>query len=415
MALNTAIAFAILSVGILCARPDRGLMAVVSSTGAGGVMARRLLPAAILIPAVVGLGELARPAAGASRPGDGAVPVRPGQHRDLHGADLVERGVARPHGPRAAAGGAAPGRPVHGLAASWRSRPGSTTPCPRSCEAICESLGWAVGALWRVDPEAGVLRCGDLWHSPSSRSEEFVALSRRTTFAPGVGLPGRVWASGQPAWIPDVVPDANFPRAQAAAREGLHGAFGFPIVVGSDILGVVEVFSGEIQQPDEDLLQMLAAIGSQIGQFIKRKQAEEEVLRERYLLHSLMDTVPDSIYFKDIESRFLRINKALANRLGLGDPAEAVGKTDFDFFTEEHARPAREDEQAIIETGQPVVGKDEKETWGDEPRRVGLHDQDAVAGRGGPDRRHVRQSLGTSPRGSGPRRPCARGRSGSGP
>ena len=76
-------------------------------------------------------------------------------------------------------------------------------------------------------------------------------MSRRTTFARGVGLPGRVWASGQPAWIPDVVTDPNFPRARVAARAGLHGAFGFPIVVGSDILGVMEVFSGEIQQPDD--------------------------------------------------------------------------------------------------------------------------------------------------------------------
>ena len=97
------------------------------------------------------------------------------------------------------------------------------------------------------------------------------------TFAPGIGLPGRVWASGQPAWIPDVIKDTNFPRAPVAARAGLHGAFGFPIVVGSDILGVMEVFSGEIQQPDEELLRMLAAIGSQIGQFMKRKQAEEAV------------------------------------------------------------------------------------------------------------------------------------------
>ena len=164
-------------------------------------------------------------------------------------------------------------------------------------------------------------------------------MSRRTTFAPGVGLPGRVWASGQSAWIPDVVTDTNFPRAHVAARAGLHGAFAFPVVVGSDILGVMEVFSGEIQQPDTDLLEMLTAIGSQLGQFMKRKQAEEAVFQERYLLHALMDNVPDSIYFKDSEGRFIRGNKALANRFGLSDPAEAVGKTDFDFFTEEHARP----------------------------------------------------------------------------
>src|SRR5207244_6681714 len=95
----------------------------------------------------------------------------------------------------------------------------------------------------------------------------------------------------------------------------------------------------------------------------ERQRAEEALSQERRLLHALMDNLPDSIYFKDAASRFLRINKALATSFGLGDPAQAMGKTDFDFFTEEHARPAYADEQEIIRTGQPVVGKEEKETW----------------------------------------------------
>ena len=76
-----------------------------------------------------------------------------------------------------------------------------------------------------------------------------------------------------------------------------------------------------------------------------------------------MDNLPDNIYFKDAASRFVRINKALTTYFGLSDPAQAIGKTDFDFFTEEHARPACADEQEIIRTGQPMVGKEEKETW----------------------------------------------------
>src|SRR5262249_49266710 len=96
-------------------------------------------------------------------------------------------------------------------------------------------------------------------------------------FVHGVGLPGRVWAARAPAWIEDVVRDSNFPRAPAAAREGLHGAFAFPVLVGDDILGVVEIFSHETQQPDEELLSMMAGIGGQLGQFLKRKQAEAEL------------------------------------------------------------------------------------------------------------------------------------------
>ena len=95
----------------------------------------------------------------------------------------------------------------------------------------------------------------------------------------------------------------------------------------------------------------------------KLKHAEEALAQERYLLATLMDNLPDNVYFKDAAGRFVRINKALTTYFGLGDPAEAVGRTDFDFFAEEHARAAYEDEQEILRTGRPLAGKEEKETW----------------------------------------------------
>jgi PAS domain S-box-containing protein len=107
---------------------------------------------------------------------------------------------------------------------------------------------------------------------------------------------------------------------------------------------------------------VITGIARDLGE---RKRALEALDQERYLLHTLMDHLPDSIYFKDPQSRFLRINKALALRFGLTDPAEAVGKTDFDFFTGEHARQSFADEQELIRTGLPVIGLEEKETWPD--------------------------------------------------
>ena len=97
-----------------------------------------------------------------------------------------------------------------------------------------------------------------------------------------------------------------------------------------------------------------------------RKQVEETLARERYLMRSLMDNLPDHIYFKDRESRFIRINKAHAKRFNLDDPTLAVGKTDFDFFTDEHAQQAFDDEQTIIRTGQ-MLSLEEKETYPDRP------------------------------------------------
>jgi two-component system NtrC family sensor kinase len=97
----------------------------------------------------------------------------------------------------------------------------------------------------------------------------------------------------------------------------------------------------------------------------ERRQAEEALQQERHLLHTLLDNLPEGIYFKDAAGRFLRINAAQARWLGLSDAAEAVGKTDAHFFTEEHARAARADEEEVMRSGQPLIGKEEKETWTD--------------------------------------------------
>jgi two-component system, sensor histidine kinase and response regulator len=101
----------------------------------------------------------------------------------------------------------------------------------------------------------------------------------------------------------------------------------------------------------------------------ERRKMEEELAYERDLLRELLENIPDSIYFKDRESRFLRVGKVLAQKFGLSDPAAAMGKTDADFFSAEHAREAFEDECYILRTGQPIVGKTEKETWPDGQER----------------------------------------------
>jgi C4-dicarboxylate-specific signal transduction histidine kinase len=116
-----------------------------------------------------------------------------------------------------------------------------------------------------------------MWRKPSVEATQFEAATRASTFRPGSWLPGRVWASCSPACIPDVVHDPGFLRARFAAREGLHAAFAFPILLGSEVLGVIDVVSREIRQPDQDLLDMMASVGSQIGQFIERKRAEESL------------------------------------------------------------------------------------------------------------------------------------------
>ncbi|MBD2682251.1 MULTISPECIES: GAF domain-containing protein [Nostoc] len=151
---------------------------------------------------------------------------------------------------------------------------------PQILQGICESLGWDLGEIWMVDQQANVLRFFDIWYKPSLEVQDLAAWKQQTTFAPGVGLPGRVWASSEPVWIADVVKDLNFPNFKLAAQLGLHAAFGFPLRTNGKILGVITCFNRQIQQPDEDLAKTMNFIGEQVGQFIQRKQAEEELQRQ---------------------------------------------------------------------------------------------------------------------------------------
>ena len=145
---------------------------------------------------------------------------------------------------------------------------------PQILKNICETLEWAVGTVWQLDSKESILRSVATWHVPSANVSEFSAVTRSRTFDRGIGLPGRVWGNADALWIEDVTRDPNFPRAPIASKESLHSAFGFPILLGSEVLGVLEFFSHQIRQPDTKLLKLLSAVGSQIGQFIERTEAE---------------------------------------------------------------------------------------------------------------------------------------------
>src|SRR5262245_2015682 len=150
---------------------------------------------------------------------------------------------------------------------------------PKIIQAICETSEWDLGAIWNVDRSSDQLTCIDFWSLPSVNVSAFEALTRQSKFSRGVGLPGRVWSSGKPEWVTDVTNDISFSRAPVATKEGLHTGIGFPVKLGDEVLGVMECFSREIEEPDNDFLEMVANIGAQLGQFMERKRAED-ALRE---------------------------------------------------------------------------------------------------------------------------------------
>jgi diguanylate cyclase (GGDEF)-like protein/PAS domain S-box-containing protein len=181
----------------------------------------------------------------------------------------------------------------------------SVDPVPQKIlQAICENLGWDVGELWTPTTDAQkttfdvkkrgeqvsflfvplcysveetpVLKRVGVWQK-IPEAVDFIKSSDRISFAPGVGLPGTVWQSGSVQWITDIVNDRNFVRSHLVKQVGLRSAFAFPIHASGQVVGIMTFFSREEQQPDEYLLQMMAAAGSQLGEFVKRKYAEKEL------------------------------------------------------------------------------------------------------------------------------------------
>lgn len=158
---------------------------------------------------------------------------------------------------------------------------------PRILRAICESLNADFSVWWRTDREADILRCKELWRVPSLSAVDLESVSRASTFGPGSDFPGKVWAERRPASIRDIREPADCSRAAIATRAGLRGAFAFPIPLGDEVLGVIECFSRDIWQADEDLLAMMSTVGSQIGQFEKRAAAVDEIQLRVGMLQSL--------------------------------------------------------------------------------------------------------------------------------
>ncbi len=146
-------------------------------------------------------------------------------------------------------------------------------------DRVCEFTRWPVGHVYMVSRGSeGTLAPTTIWHLPKDgRFDTFRRVTESTHLEKGKGLPGRVALSGKPAWIMDVTKDSNFPRAKFAEDIGVHGAFGFPVLIGSQAVAVMEFFTEKPAEPDEALLQAMAHIGTQLGRVFERKRSEEEL------------------------------------------------------------------------------------------------------------------------------------------
>ncbi|TMC63284.1 MAG: EAL domain-containing protein [Chloroflexota bacterium] len=196
---------------------------------------------------------------------------------------------------------------------------------PQVLQGVCETLGWPLGEFWAVDQEANVLRLAYGWYRPTRDFAAFEASGREATFARGVGLLGRVWATGRARSIEDVASDPNSQRAAAAASSGLHAQFAFPITNGRKVTGVIALFSNDRRSLDPATLRVMADIGSQIGNFIERRRAEDELRRSGDRIRAILDNVADGIITLD-QRLVVRSYNPAAERLFGYAVDEVIGK-----------------------------------------------------------------------------------------
>ncbi|HEV7747586.1 MAG TPA: MASE1 domain-containing protein [Pyrinomonadaceae bacterium] len=230
--------------------------------------------------------------------------------------------------------------------------PALTAATPRILKTIGITLRWDVGAMWSLDPGATALNCHSFWSARSDSVKNFETASREQAFPAGIGLPGRVWQLLKPCWIPDLAKDDNFPRAPIALQEDLCAAFAFPIVGGEKFVGVMEFFSREIRQPDDALLAMFGSIGSQIGQFMERRRAEDALRTREAELEVITDTTPLMLIRCSKDLRYVYVNRAYATMLGL-ELHEIIGFPIVEIVGEDAFEAIRPYVEQVLE-GQPV-------------------------------------------------------------
>jgi len=216
---------------------------------------------------------------------------------------------------------------------------------PQILQDLAETLGWDGGAAWLADDEDGAMRCLCVWIRPEVDAREFVDMTARIALDRGTGLPGRVWQSGEPSWIADVVEDPNFPRARAAAAGGLHAGFGFPILGPNGVLGVIELFSGRARKPDASLLRLTETLGAALAQFVQRRRAELAVRSSRDQLEAILGGVADGVFVRDRSGEMMYANAAAAATLGYATPEQLVAASVADTV----ARA-----QILDESGEPM-------------------------------------------------------------
>src|SRR5262249_20816381 len=194
-------------------------------------------------------------------------------------------------------------------------------------DQVCAHTGWPVGhAYVQTQDSPTELVPTTIWHLDSPRSfDAFRKVTEATRMPWGVGLPGRIRASGKPEWIMDVTKDVNFPRAKLAENIGVKAAFGFPVLAGAEVVAVLEFFAPEALEPEELLLEVMAHVGAQLGRVVERQRAAKALRESELRFRSVAHMAKDAIIVADQGGHVVFWNQGARAIFGY-EEAEALGK-----------------------------------------------------------------------------------------
>ncbi|MDQ6751722.1 MAG: PAS domain S-box protein [Actinomycetota bacterium] len=225
--------------------------------------------------------------------------------------------------------------------------------------AIGEPMEWPVGACW-MPSRGGVseeLGCAAFWHAHGLIATDFEAASKQLTLAPGSGLPGHVYESRQPRWVPDISEDSHSRRGEAAHRDGLHACILLPIVSGETCMAVIELLSTEVRPPDPALLEILDTLSGQIAQFLERKHSEAALEASERQTRQILETAHDAFVSIDERGQITAWNPQAQDTFGWSRE-EALGRELAEtIIPEQHREAHRRGIAHFLASGQgPVLG-----------------------------------------------------------
>jgi len=244
----------------------------------------------------------------------------------------------------------------------------------RILQTLCQTFGcfpWNLAVFWGVDPQGNALTCHETWSSRSHGWEKFETAIGNSSIKLGQGLPGRVWAGGESVWIADLAREPDPAVLPGGTANGVRGALAFPIRWDEQFLGVIGLFGGDSNEPDAQVMEALAGVGTQIGQFMERRKIQEQQRLSEARLQAILDHSPAIIHMKDLQGRYLLVNRRY-EELFCVKRTEVLGKTAFDVFGQDTAHMLRSHDQQVIAAHTPI---EFEETI---PQEDGLHTYIAV-------------------------------------